>query len=197
MHERNPNQGDWGAIQESIEANGFFGAVVAQKSTRKILAGNHRWKVASNLGYDAIPVVWVDVDDDAAIRILLSDNRTSRLGDDDTAKLAELLSELAMTDRGLSGTGFDGDALDQLISDLTYTPTEAANDPNEEWQGMPEFQQDDLESFRRLIVHFENQEDVDAFAQLVAQNLTDKTKYIWHPAKERNDFSDLEFKSES
>jgi hypothetical protein len=45
-HPRNVNQGDIGAIYESIGANGFYGAIVAQKSTGRILAGNHRNQAA-------------------------------------------------------------------------------------------------------------------------------------------------------
>ena len=45
-HPRNVNQGDIGAIYESIGANGFYGAIVAQKSTGRILAGNHRYQAA-------------------------------------------------------------------------------------------------------------------------------------------------------
>ena len=121
-HERNVNQGDFGAIQESIEANGFFGALVCQRSSRRILAGNHRFAVAQKLGYTELPVTWVDVDDETALRILLADNRTGRLGTDNSAALAELLAELAGTDTGLAGTGYDGDALDQIISDLAGLP---------------------------------------------------------------------------
>jgi hypothetical protein len=29
-----------------IQTNGFFGALVVQRSTNKILAGSHRWKAA-------------------------------------------------------------------------------------------------------------------------------------------------------
>ena len=53
-----------------------------------------------------------------------------------------------------------------------------------EWRGMPEFIQDDQTSLRQIIVHFKSQEDVDAFAALVEQNLTSKTKFIWFPRAE-------------
>ena len=43
-HERNVNQADLGALLQSVEANGFYGFIVVQKSTGKILAGNHRWR---------------------------------------------------------------------------------------------------------------------------------------------------------
>ena len=115
----NPNAGDFGAIHESIEANGFFGALVVSRRTRHVLAGNHRLAVALKMGYESLPVTWVDVDLDGEKRILLADNRTSRLGNDNPNALAELLAELAGTDKGLSGTGFDGDDLDSLLNDLS------------------------------------------------------------------------------
>lgn len=117
-HPRNVNQGDFGAIQESIETNGFYGTIVANKKNGHILAGNHRYIVAKRLGFETVPVTWVDVSPEDEIRILIADNRTTRLGIDDQSGLAELLSELAQTDGGLTGTGFDGDDLDNLINDL-------------------------------------------------------------------------------
>lgn len=121
-HPRNVNQGDFGAIQESIENNGFFGRLVVSRRTCHILAGNHRYHVAKLLGYETLPVEWVDVDPETELRILLADNRTSRLGSDDSAQLAALLAELADSDSGLLGTGYDGDDLDQLIGDLANCP---------------------------------------------------------------------------
>jgi ParB-like chromosome segregation protein Spo0J len=117
-HPRNPNRGDVGAIAESIRANGWYGAIVAQRSTRRILAGNHRWEAARQLGMPTVPVIWLDVDDERALRILLVDNRTTRLGMDDETVLRELLTELAGTSEGLDGTGWTGDDLDELISSL-------------------------------------------------------------------------------
>jgi len=118
IHPRNANQGDFGAIQQSVEANGFYGTVVANKRTGHILAGNHRFAVAKSMGFERVPVAWVDVDDEEELRILIADNRTTRLGIDNEAQLAELLSELAATPAGLLGTGFDGDDLDDLIGKL-------------------------------------------------------------------------------
>lgn len=117
-HPKNPRQGDVGAIHESIEHNGFYGVVVAQRSTGYILAGNHRYLAARHAGAKEIPVAWVDVDDDAALRILLADNRTNDLASYDDHALAELLQGL-MTETGtLDGTGYDGDALDELLAEL-------------------------------------------------------------------------------
>ena len=51
----------------------------------------------------------------------------------------------------------------------------------EEWQGMPEFVQEDKMPFRTIYVHFENQQDLEEFAELVDQRITSKTKFIWYP----------------
>lgn len=117
-HPRNPNQGDVGAISESIDAHGFYGQVIAQQSTRTILAGEHRWRAAKAAGMAEIPVTWVDVDDEQALRIVLVDNRSSELAFRDPAGLVELLQELAQTPLALTGTGYDADALDELLADL-------------------------------------------------------------------------------
>lgn len=54
----------------------------------------------------------------------------------------------------------------------------------EQWRGMPSYQQNDLESWKELKVHFKCRADLDAFAKLVGQKLTDETKSIWFPKAE-------------
>ena len=124
-HPQNPNEADLGCIYESIRVNGFFGSVIAQKSTRHILCGNHRYLSALKLGYTELPVTWVDCSDEEALRILLVDNRSARLGVDNATKLAELLAGLADTEIGLSGVGYDTDFLDDLLQDLARDATPA------------------------------------------------------------------------
>ena len=56
--------------------------------------------------------------------------------------------------------------------------------PQEElWGGMPEFQQDKQEPYAKIIFRFENEEDLQRFAQIIGQKLTAKTKSSWHPFK--------------
>lgn len=116
-HPSNPRQGDVGAIHGSIEANGFYGALVVQKSTGYILAGNHRLQAAVHAGATSVPVIEVDVDDETATRILLADNRTNDLASYDEDALAALLTGLAEAG-GLDGTGYDGDDVDRLLADV-------------------------------------------------------------------------------
>ncbi len=51
------------------------------------------------------------------------------------------------------------------------------------WQEMPEFSQEKQTPFANIQVRFETAQDLEAFAQLLRQNLTSKTKSIWFPYK--------------
>jgi hypothetical protein len=117
-HPDNPRVGNVDAIADSILTNGFYGALIVQKSTNHIIAGNHRWKAAVQLGMKTVPSIMVDVDDEAAVRILLADNRTSDLGTYDDSALATLLSSLPTLD----GTGYTPDDLSALLPDITDRP---------------------------------------------------------------------------
>ncbi len=93
-HPDNPRKGDLKAIGASVEELGFYGAIVVQRSTSFILAGNHRWKALKAAGATEVPVLWIDVDDEKARRIMLADNRVSDLGGYDPAALAVFVDEL-------------------------------------------------------------------------------------------------------
>jgi DNA modification methylase len=115
-HPSNPRKGAIGAIDASIAANGFYGAVVVQKSTSLILAGRHRWERAQALGIATVPVLFVECDDQTALRILLADNRTSDLSGYSTQALAELLESVRVQDGGFEGTGYDQAAFDEILA---------------------------------------------------------------------------------
>ena len=118
-HPRNANQGDVEAIKKSLAVNGWYGSVVVNTGTKHILAGNHRVMAAKALGWETVPVQWVDVTPEEELRILVVDNRTTRIGQDDSTKITDILAELANTPIGLDGTGYSSDDLDALIDGLT------------------------------------------------------------------------------
>ncbi len=132
-HPRNANNGDVEAIKKSLAVNGWYGSVVANLSTKHILAGNHRVMAAKALGWETVPVQWVDVTPEEELRILVVDNRTTRIGQDDTTKITDILAELANTPIGLDGTGYGAADLDALIDELAGTAdsAELLTDPDE------------------------------------------------------------------
>lgn len=118
----NPRVGDEESINDSMEVHGFYGAVIVQESTRKIIAGNHRTRVARRRGDLTIPVLWLDVDDDEAQRLMLIDNRSNDMAAYDNPLLVALLAQLQESERGLIGTGYNNDDLKLLASLPDYEP---------------------------------------------------------------------------
>jgi len=105
-HPDNPSNGDEEEIEGSIEANGMYRPVEAQLSTGHILAGNTTYAACLSLGASEIPVIWLDVDDETALRILIGDNEIARKAWVDPGLLNPHLELLQRTAKGLVGTGF-------------------------------------------------------------------------------------------
>lgn len=123
-HPKNARQGDVGAISDSLARNGQYVPIVVNAGTHtgrpnEVLRGWHTSRAAEALGWESIAAVVVDLAEDAALRVLAADNRTSDLAAYDDAALAELLTTLG-GDYG--GTGFDGDDLDDLLAALDRSP---------------------------------------------------------------------------
>lgn len=67
----------------------------------------------------------------------------------------------------------------------------------EHWQDMPEFVQEKKEPYAKIIFRFESEEDLQDFAKLIGQKLTQKTKSAWHPQLVRGKESHLKYVDES
>jgi len=57
----------------------------------------------------------------------------------------------------------------------------------DDWQDMPEFVQEKNDAFRKIIISFTSEEDAQAFGKLLDQHVTDKTKSLWYPPKDKKD----------
>lgn len=66
-----------------------------------------------------------------------------------------------------------------------------------EWRGMPEYVHEDLRPFQQITINFESREDVQAFAKLVGQKLTDETDTMWFPLKTPEVLKNRKYVSES
>jgi DNA modification methylase len=113
-HPDNPRRGDEDAIDASMAAHGFYGAVLVQESSGFIIAGNHRKRVARRRGEKALPALFLDVDDDQARRIMLMDNWSADQATYDFRELARVLEDL-QTAGDLDGAGFDDADLAKLL----------------------------------------------------------------------------------
>jgi hypothetical protein len=112
-HPDNPRKGDVKAISESLANLDQYRPIVVQKSTGFILAGNHTYLAAKALKWSRIGVVYVDVDDVKAKKIIAADNRTSDLGGYDVKLLQKLLGSLP----DLDGTAWTQPDLTKMVED--------------------------------------------------------------------------------
>lgn len=56
-----------------------------------------------------------------------------------------------------------------------------------DWDGMPEFVQEDAEAYAKITVRIRNEDDLKKFAEIMNQpSITTKTKAVWYPALDRN-----------
>jgi len=111
----NPRRGDIDAIAQSLKAHGQYRPIVVQHGTNFILAGNHTYKAAKKLGWKKIKVTYIEVDEVAARKIVLADNRLTDLAGYNEPLLKSLLQALPELD----GTGFSAsevETLDRLTS---------------------------------------------------------------------------------
>lgn len=124
-HPKNYNRGDLEVIGESVQENGFYGAVTVHDHPElpgefQILAGEHRWRTAIEEHADTVPCIIVDTDDPVhAARILLVDNESAKRSTYDADKLTDLLRDIGT----LQGTGFD------LAGLSDFEDERAAQDP--------------------------------------------------------------------
>lgn len=129
-HHNNPRRGDVTTIAHSLATNGQFRPLVVNAGTHtgrpnEVLAGNHTLQAARTLAengdarFTALDCYVIDVDDDAATRIVLADNRTADLGSYDDAVLLDLLDGLDDID----GTGYADEDVEMLRDLADDAPT--------------------------------------------------------------------------
>lgn len=148
-------------------------------------AGNGTLEAARSLGWTHLASVPSDLAGSEATAYAIADNRTADLGGFDEPALAGLLDALRTEGYPVEVTGFTPDEVDALLGGLGEPAGEVVDDPAGEWEGMPEFENEDQMSKFRAIVHFRNEEDMRAFEELVGQMIPTNTRAIWYPKAER------------
>lgn len=121
----NARRGDVGAIRRSLNAFGQRKPVVVKKTgadaqgrpTGVVIAGNHTYLAATELGWTHIAAVFTDDDAVTARAYALADNRTGELASWDQDRLAEHLKSIDATDFDMSALGWTDAELAQLVGD--------------------------------------------------------------------------------
>ncbi len=173
-------------VMESIKRFGFGSPILARKNG-EIIAGHTRWAAAEALGLDRVPVRYLDLDPAEAHLLALADNKLGEVADWDTAALLGELGQHGLDAADVAG--FDQAELDRLGSLLDKS---GHVDKLAEWEDMPNFENEDT-CCRKIIVSFEKPGDAYAFAIAIGQEITDSTKSVWYPAKEKRVLKDKEW----
>lgn len=115
LHPRNPRRGDVEEIKKSLERWGQTQQILVD-ADRVIVAGNHTFKAARELGWTHIAVLLNDfASPEEAVAFLLGDNKIGDRGAYERAELTALLAELEDTGKW-DGTGYVPDDLAHLRS---------------------------------------------------------------------------------
>ena len=202
-----------GMLEASIQQDGIIGAMTVA-ADGETFDGSARGEVLPAVGFDLNDVSQVVKAEPGRALIIESDGssplvhrRTDIPSADDprARRLGVAANRIASVN-----LSWEPDVLAELNGavDLSgmFFPHELANlaqpdsepvDPDGLWEGMPEFEQEDQESWKAIKVHFASEDDYRAFARLVGQSLTPQTKYIWYPYQAKEDLMQYRIEDES
>lgn len=126
----NPRIGSVEKIAESVRENGFLENIVVNVGSKtgrpnEILSGNHRLKALQAINRNKVDVRWVDVDEDAARKIVLALNGTTDDATYDPGILAQLLEEQKESVGHLIGTTYNDEVLGKLLVEMNQDPLES------------------------------------------------------------------------
>jgi ParB-like nuclease family protein len=162
-------------IAKSVKEFGFVNPVLVD-ANGVLIAGHGRTEAAQSIGLKTVPVIQLGHLTEAQAKALrLADNQLALNSSWNAELLAIELKDLKLANYDLQLLGFEQHTLDWFTGDGSLV------DASGQWTGMPEFTQEDKTAFRTVKIHFTCQEDVDAFARLLNQKVTENTKFLWFP----------------
>lgn len=193
-YKNNPRQIPQSAVDKvaaSLKEFGWRQPIVVDKQG-VIVVGHTRWMGAQALGMESVPVhVAKNLTAKQIKAYRIADNRVG----EDSAWDTDLL-KIELED--LTEGGFEPVSMGfEEVEGLQMLAGEGENDPEAEWQGMPEFNQPDATAHRQIIINFKDDEAVDEFAKLIGQEITPKARSIWHPEEEIARYADKRYVAEA
>lgn len=118
----NPNrqsEHDFQLLCKSIGEDGFTQPIIVLKSTMEIVDGEHRWRACKALGFEEVPVVFVDMSPEQMRISTLRHNRAR--GSEDAGLAADVLKDLAASgalDWAKDSLQLDAEDVAKLMEDM-------------------------------------------------------------------------------
>jgi hypothetical protein len=179
-------------IIESIQEFGFTNPILLD-GENGVIAGHGRLQAAKELEIEQVPTIELShLTPEQKSAYVIADNKLALNAGWDRDLLVFEMQKLQDAGYDLGLTGFNDAEISQLFIDDDHPV-----DHNEEWKGMPEYNNTDQTPYRTILVHFESEVFVKEFERVMKQSLTEKTKFIWFPEKQRLDMSSISYKNEA
>lgn len=172
------------ALEGVLDDVGWVQDIIVNKQTGHVVDGHLRIQLALRREEPTVPVVYVDLDEHEEALILASIDPLSAMAAADKEQLDALLRDVHT----------DSPAVQQMIESLAVrTGVIPPVDFDKEWQGMPELKQKDLSAAKSIIVNFMTLDDMYMFAECIDQTMTEQTKSIWYPKKDKENLKGTAF----
>ena len=168
-------------LSASIKRFGLVEPIIVNKRSGNVVGGHQRLKVLEAEGETETDVVLVDLAEPEEKALNLALNNPAIAGnftDDVRAILDELHESLPDVCNDLN--------LDAVAVGLANS----LNQIEAEWRAMPDYTSKQVD-YRRIVIHFQSEEAVQAFADLIKQTITSKTKAIHFPPIEGEGSKDI------
>lgn len=182
------------AIKGILGSVGWVQRVIVNRATGFVVDGHARVAVAIREKQPTVPVTYVDLTDNEEALILATLDPISALATTDADLLDQLVSEVQTEDLAVQAV-IAGFAERSGVVPPSFADSGGV-DRLAEWAGMPEYEQDNAGALRQIIVSFATHEDVAAFARLLGQEFSDRTKSIWYPHQPRQDWMEVAYVTE-
>lgn len=151
---------------------GIVQNIIINTTTQHLVDGHMRVLLAIREQQRGLPVTYVELTEEEEAEVLATYDPISAMAVADRTKFEETLRRF----------NSDSPSVQNLASQLAIQHGIVEGfDPNAEWVGMPEFEQESINAYHTIQVHFASEDAMTTFADLLGQNVTDKTRYIHYP----------------
>lgn len=137
----NPNRQDethFEMLQKSIEDDGFTQPIVVNRKTSEIVDGEHRWRIAKKIGYEKVPVVFVNMTDEQMRISTLRHNRArGQEVPELTAQVLKELEQLGALDLAKEGLFLTDLEVERMLEEADAAATLAAEEFGSAWLPVP------------------------------------------------------------
>ena len=168
------------ALRGVLAEVGYADALIARETPEGLMLVDGHLRAETTPDAD-VPVLVLDINEAEADLMLSTLDPLAAMAGRDDLKLATLLDTISSENDGVSAL------LDSLRIDYELPDP---NDPNQLWEGMPEFISDDLNGVQVINVHLADEQAVADFAKLINQKITPKTKSLRYPNNDNFNFTD-------